>query len=119
MHFFWDIDDDDDDDDRRKKRNLNSYPYTFSDPILVGKGSVMGVYLRSPYWIWSPDPLPVIGECNSELPDKGVCKTSQNSFATNIDCPNGSNEENYLLHVEAEIGKFECYIKSIRMQFFL
>ena len=79
----------------------------------------MGVYLRSTNWFWRP--LPVIGEHNSELPEKGVCKTSQTSSATSIDCPNGSNEENYLLHVEAEIGKFECYIKSINtsMQFFL
>ena len=80
----------------------------------------MGVYLRSLYWNWNlwslVKPLPVIGECNSELPDKGVCKTNQTSSATSIDC---LNEENYLLHVEAEIGKFECYIKSIRMQFFL
>ena len=76
----------------------------------------MGVYLHSSYWA-----LPVIGERNSGLPEKGVCKTSQNSSATSIDCPNGSNEGNYLLHVEAEIGKLECYIKSIKhkMQFFL
>ena len=104
-----------DDDDRRKKRNLDSRSYThFPDPVLVGEGSVMRLYLPSPYWnVCHVKPLLVIGKRNSELSDKGVCKTSQNSSATSIDCPNGSNEENYLLHVEAEIGKFECYIKSI------
>ena len=84
--------------DRRRKRDFETERPDLSYLVGVRKGSVIGVYLDT------NNPIQAIGE-TSNSNNNGVCRTTVSVSAMIIDCSNGSNVQDQILHAEAKISK--------------
>ena len=88
--------------DRRRKRDLQTERPSLSSSVGVRKGSVIGVYLGT------SNPIQAIGGTSDDYISgvpTGVCRTAGSISAITIDCSDGSNMQDQILHAEASISK--------------